>query len=66
MNEFITIGGKDYHADYNGQLLLDPDTGQPIESYICICAAWNSSECVCGAWDVPLPDEIDQEIDCGG
>jgi hypothetical protein len=40
----------DYHADSDGNLILDED-GNPIDSKVCICAAWNPYECVCGACD---------------
>ena len=40
----------DYHTDLDGNLILDED-GNPIDSAVCICAAWNPFECVCGAWD---------------
>ena len=40
----------DYHTDFDGNLILDGD-GNPIDSKVCICAAWNPFECVCGAWD---------------
>jgi hypothetical protein len=48
------IAGKEYHTYDEGSLILDEDNN-PIESHICICAAWEESECCCGAWYVAIP-----------
>ncbi len=53
----IKIGEKEYHADEEGIAITDPDTFEPIESYICICAAREPAECCCGAWERPIPDD---------
>lgn len=38
---------------------LDKDTGEL--SRVCICAAYESSECACGAWDAEeVPSEWEQ------
>lgn len=50
----IDIDGKNYHADDDGNILLDED-GDSIPSYVCICFAHSAIECSCGAWDRPIP-----------
>lgn len=40
----------EYHTQYDGSLILD-ENGEPIPKTVCICAAWEPSECCCGAWD---------------
>jgi hypothetical protein len=52
--EPIDIDGKLYHA-MDGVALTDPDNGEVIPYHICICHAYDESECVCGAWYYPLP-----------
>lgn len=47
-----------YHLDYEGNYLLDED-GEKIPAHICICAAWDESECVCGAWGREFPDPFE-------
>ena len=54
MNNLIEIDGKFYHADDDGELLLDEDD-EPIPSWKCICFAYSAIECVCGGWDRPIP-----------
>lgn len=39
----------EYHKDSDGHLMLD-ENDELIPDTICICAAWNESECCCGAW----------------
>lgn len=39
-----------FHKNTDGEIVLDRD-GEPIPSYICICAAREPFECCCGAWD---------------
>ena len=52
----VYIDDISYHADDDGELLLDED-GYPIPSYICICFAHSANACSCGAWDRPLPGD---------
>ena len=52
----VKVNGIEYHADDEGNPLVDED-GDFIESYICLCAAHSSSECCCGAWDRPYPNQ---------
>jgi hypothetical protein len=47
--EPIEIDGELYHAR-DGVALTDPDNGEVIPYYICICHAFCEYECVCGAW----------------
>ena len=44
---------KDYHRDSDGELLLDED-GDPIPLSVCICHAYEPSECgcECDSWEV--------------
>lgn len=56
MQELVYIGDIAYHADDDGELLLDEDD-DPIPAYICICFAHSDNECVCGAWSRPLPGD---------
>lgn len=48
----------DYHKDSDGNILLD-ENGEPIPTTICICAAWEPSECCCGAWNNVYNDWYD-------
>lgn len=50
----VDVDNVSYHADNDGELLLDED-GDPIPSHICICFAHSDNECVCGAWSRPIP-----------
>jgi len=40
----------EYHKNYDGELILDEE-GEPIPTDICLCHAYEPSECCCGAWD---------------
>ena len=52
----IDVDGVSYHADDDGELLLDEDD-EPIPSWKCLCFAHSTLSCVCGAWDRPLPGD---------
>ena len=54
---FGEVNGQMYHFR-DGQPLLD-ESGQMIECYICLCAAYAPEECSCGAWDWPLPEVLE-------
>ena len=47
-----------YHKNDDGELILDED-GDPIPDHICLCHAYEASECICGAWDSDPPWEED-------
>ncbi len=51
-----------YHKDIDGNLILDPETGEPIPSDECICAAWDAYECVCGAWPFHPYEPYDYDL----
>lgn len=51
----IMIKGEGFHATIDGELYLDSD-GKRVPKYICLCHAYEASECICGAWDYGLPD----------
>lgn len=59
----IELNGVEYHAQYtawdeaaedwdlsSAQLILD-ENANPIPATVCLCSAYEPSECVCGAWD---------------
>jgi len=51
----IFIDDIEYHADYDGNVLLD-EYDEPIPAYLCICCAESSCACICGAYDREVPD----------
>lgn len=62
----VEIEGKEYHAyldilddGYESVVLITYNDGDPIPTYVCICAAYDVTECVCGAWDLEPPEEYD-------
>ena len=67
----MTVDGVDYHSRvmYNDdgsvigeELIIDPDTDEPIPKTICLCHAYEPVECCCGAWDdVDLHSWYDDE-----